>query len=105
MSFERCGPAAWAIHPGEILRKEFLLPLGISGYRLAKEIGVPAQAISDITLEKRGVSAEVAIRLAKFFGTTEQFWMNLQNSYELAIARRKLKRTVARIKRHTDSAA
>ncbi len=105
MSLQRRGPAGWAVHPGEILKEEFLGPMGISGYRLAKAIGVPAQTISDITLEKRGVSADTAIRFAKFFGTSEQFWMNLQTSYELAMARRKLKRLVSRIKRHTDSAA
>ncbi|SRR5579884_687877 len=104
MSFERRGPAAWAIHPGEILKKEFLEPMGISGYRLSKALAVPAQAISDITLEKRGISADIAIRLAKYFGTSEQFWMNLQSAYELALARRNNKRAVARIKKHTDAA-
>lgn len=77
----------------------------ISAYRLAKSISVPAQAISEITLRKRGISADIAIRLAKIFGTTEQFWMNLQDSYELAIARRGNKRAVARIKRHSTAAA
>lgn len=65
------------MHPGEILREEFLKPMKLSVYRLAKEIHVPAPRVSDIVLEKRGISADTAVRLARFFGTTEQFWMNL----------------------------
>ena len=60
--------AAWNIHPGEILREEFLKPMGLTVYRLAKEIHVPAPRISDIVLEKRGISADTAVRLARFFG-------------------------------------
>jgi antitoxin HigA-1 len=74
------------VHPGEILREEFLAPLGISQYRLAKEIHVPARRINEIVLEKRGISADTALRLACFFGTTAQFWVNLQARYDLEVA-------------------
>lgn len=100
MNYERRAPAGWAVHPGEILKQEFLEPMGISGYALAKALSVPAQAISDITLRKRGISADMALRLAKFFGTTEQFWMNLQSSYELAIARKQARKAVDKIRPH-----
>jgi addiction module HigA family antidote len=75
------------IHPGEVLREEFLTPLGISQYRLAKEIHVPARRINEIVLEKRGISADTALRLGRYFGTTPQFWINLQAHYELDVAR------------------
>ena len=75
------------IHPGEILREEFLAPLGISQYRLAKEIHVPARRINEIVLEKRGISADTALRLGRYFGTTAQLWINLQARYDLEVAR------------------
>ena len=75
------------IHPGEILREEFLVPLGISQYRLAKEIHVPPRRINEIFLEKRGITADTAIRLGLYFATTAQFWLNLQARYELEVAR------------------
>ena len=75
------------IHPGEVLREEFLTPLGISQYRLAKEIHVPARRINEIVLEKRGISADTALRLGRYFGTTPQFWINLQAHYDLDVAR------------------
>ncbi len=78
------------IHPGEILLKEFLEPLGISQYRLAKDINVPVPRINAIIKEKRGISADTALRLAKYFETTEQFWMNLQLRYELECAKDEL---------------
>jgi antitoxin HigA-1 len=73
----------WNIHPGEILREEFLKPMKLSAYQLAKELHVPAPRVNDIVLEKRAISADTAVRLARFFGTSEQFWMNLQASYDL----------------------
>lgn len=88
MSYERRTPAGWAVHPGEILKEEFMLPLEISGYALAKSLKVPAQSVNDIVLQKRGISAEMAVRLAKFFATTPELWMNLQAAYELATARK-----------------
>lgn len=75
------------IHPGEILREEFLVPLGVSQYRLAKEIHVPPRRINEIVLEKRGITADTAIRLGLYFATTAQFWLNLQTRYELELAR------------------
>ncbi|RRQ23918.1 addiction module antidote protein, HigA family [Guyparkeria sp. SCN-R1] len=74
------------IHPGEHLA-EFLDDFGVTQYRLAKEIHVPARRINEIVLGRRGVSADTALRLARFFGTSPDFWMNLQDKYELEVAR------------------
>ena len=104
MSYERTSPAAWKIHPGEILREEFLKPMGLSGYKLAQSLDVTAQRISDIILAKSGISADMAIRLGKFFGTSPEFWMNLQTSYELAMARKHLKKKINKIKPRLDAA-
>ena len=71
------------IHPGEVLKEEFLSPMNVSAYRLAKEINVPETRISEIIHGKRAVTADTAIRFAKFFGTTAEFWLNLQNLYDL----------------------
>ena len=78
--------ATWNIHPGEILREEFLRPMGLTPYALAKSLRVSVPRINDIVLEKRAITADTALRLARFFGTTEQFWMNLQAGYELRLA-------------------
>jgi antitoxin HigA-1 len=75
------------VHPGEILLEEFLKPIGISQYRLAERIHVPARRINEIVLEKRGITADTALRLSRFFGNSAQFWMNLQARYELESAR------------------
>jgi addiction module HigA family antidote len=85
---------AWNIHPGEILREEFIKPHGLSSRKLAQELGVPAPRINDIVLERRGITADTALRLAKFFGTTPKFWMNLQVSYELRAAEEAQKNAV-----------
>lgn len=82
------------IHPGEILREEFLIPLSISQYRLAKEIHVPARRINEIVLEKRGILADTALRLGRYFGTTAQFWSNLQARYDLEVARDAIEATL-----------
>ena len=71
------------IHPGEILQTEFLEPLGLSQNRLAREIGVPPRRINEIVHGKRAITADTALRLSKFFGTTAQLWLNLQSHYEL----------------------
>lgn len=71
------------IHPGEVLLAEFLGPMSISQYRLAKDISVPARRINEIVHGNRGISADTALRLARYFGTTDQFWMNLQSRYDL----------------------
>jgi antitoxin HigA-1 len=84
MSIVRKGIPNWRVHPGEILREESLKPLGMSVYELAKRLRVPAPRINDIVLERRGVSADTAVRLSRFFGTTEQFWLNLQAAYEIS---------------------
>lgn len=97
-NLKRRGPAGWAIHPGEILKHEFLVPLGLSGYALAKAINAPPQAVNEIVLRKRGISAEMAIRLAKFFGTSDEFWMNLQTAYELATARKAYRGSLKKIR-------
>ncbi|OGS93414.1 MAG: addiction module antidote protein, HigA family [Gallionellales bacterium GWA2_59_43] len=79
------------IHPGEILLEEFLTPMGISQTRLANSIGVPPRRINEIVLGKRGITADTALRLAKVFGTSVQFWMGLQDEYELREARDSIK--------------
>ena len=75
------------IHPGEILLEEFLKPMGITQYRLAKDIHVPLRRVNEIVLERRGISADTALRLARYFNTTPQFWLNMQSRYELETAR------------------
>ena len=75
------------VHPGEILLEEFLKPMSISQYRLAESIRVPARRINEIVLAKRGITADTALRLSRFFGNSAQFWMNLQTRYELESAR------------------
>lgn len=71
------------VHPGEILEKEFIEPLGITAYKLAKAIGVQHTRIGLIIKEERGITADTAIRFAKYFGTTPEFWMNLQREHDL----------------------
>lgn len=71
------------IHPGEVLREEFLKPMGLSQNRLAREIGVSPRRINEIVLEKRAITADTAIRLASYFSTSEGFWMGLQVDYDL----------------------
>ena len=74
------------IHPGEILREEFLAPLGMSANELALALRVPATRINDIVNEKRGITADTALRLSRYFGTTPKFWTNMQASWELEVA-------------------
>jgi addiction module HigA family antidote len=71
------------IHPGEVLNEEFLKPLGISRYRLAKAIGVPATRIAEICAGRRSISADTALRLARYFGTTTKFWLGLQEDFDI----------------------
>jgi len=78
------------VHPGEILQEEFLTPLAVSRYRLAKEIGVPARRINEIVHGQRRISADTALRLARFFGTSERFWINLQARYDLEVEKDRL---------------
>ncbi len=85
------------VHPGEILREDFMKPLGLSVNRLSLELHVPATRIGDIVHERRGITAETALRLARYFRTNAEFWLNLQNFYELEVSRRSGK--VAQIER------
>lgn len=78
------------IHPGEILLEEFLKPMGISQYRLSKDISVPPRRINEIVHGKRSITAGTALRLARYFGTSERFWMNLQSRYDLEVEKDKL---------------
>lgn len=91
-------PPAWNIHPGEILREEFLKPLHMTPYRLAGCLRVSPPRINDIVLERRGLTADTAVRLARFFGTSPEFWMNAQAFYEVREAERRLARELQRIK-------
>jgi len=87
------------IHPGEVLREEFLLPMDISQNALARAAGVPPRRINEIVLGKRAITADTAIRLAIVLGTSEQFWLGLQSDYDLEAARRALGRRVREIER------
>ena len=77
------------VHPGEVLKAEFLDEIGVSAYALAKALSVPANRVTAIVNGERAITAETALRLARFFGTTDCFWMNLQSNYDLAVARQK----------------
>ena len=79
------------IHPGEILMEEFLKPLGISQYRLAKDINVPARCVNEIVHGKRSISADTALRLSRYFNLSERFWSNLQARYDLEMEKDKFK--------------
>lgn len=92
-------------HPGEILLEEFLKPMGISQNRLAVEIRVPCHRINEIVHGRRGVTADTALRLGRFFETSSDFWMNLQKSYDLAEAERSIARELSSIPRFTSSLA
>jgi addiction module HigA family antidote len=78
------------VHPGEILLEEFLKPFAVSQYHLAKEVGVPARRINEIVHGQRRISADTALRLARFFGTSERFWINLQARYDLEVEKDRL---------------
>jgi antitoxin HigA-1 len=84
------------IHPGEILRDDFLQPMKISVYTLAQDIKVPRSRVNDIVLGRRGITADTAFRLARYFGTSPEFWINLQARYDLDAADRKLRRRIER---------
>ena len=79
------------IHPGEVLLEEFLEPMELSQYRLAKDISVPARRINEIVHGKRGITANTALRLARYFDTSERFWMNLQTRYDLEVEKGRLR--------------
>ena len=84
------GQRGVAIHPGEFVREDFLVPLGLSASALALALRVPVTRISEILRERRGITADTALRLARYFGTTPDFWMKMQMSYDLAVAIREV---------------
>ena len=84
--------------PGEMLREEFLKPMGLTNYRLAKEIDVPAQRIGDIIAGKRGITADTDLRLCRFFGLTDGWWLRLQGDYDTRLARAALAKKLTKIK-------
>jgi addiction module HigA family antidote len=85
-----------AVHPGEILLEEFLNPLGISQYQLAKDISVPPRRINEIVHGQRSITADTALRLARHFGTSERFWLNLQSRYDLEVKKERLGKRLER---------
>lgn len=89
-------PPIAPIHPGEILQYEFLEPLGVSQYRLAKDVTVPARRINEIVRGTRAISADTALRLSRYFGTSERFWLNLQARYDLEIEKNRLGKRLQR---------
>ncbi len=95
---------AWP-HPGEILQEEWLVPMGISQYALAKGIGVPPRRINEIVKGQRGITADTALRLAAFFGTDAFSWINLQSQYELAITRDAMTDILGEITQHDQEPA
>ena len=88
-------------HPGEILQEEFLGPLGLSQNALAEAIGVPANRINEVIRARRGITADTDLRLSRFFKLSEGYWLRLQNSYDIMEARRKVGKSVSRIKPYT----
>ncbi len=87
------------IHPGEVLKEEFLAPMNISAYRLSKELDIPQTRISEIIRGRRSITADTAVRLSRFFGTSEEFWLNLQNTYDLEEIKRAKAEEFNRIRR------
>ena len=93
------------VHPGEVLREEFMKPFEISAYRLSKELGIPQTRISEILRGRRRVSADTALRLSKYFGNSAKFWLGLQDDYDLEEELNSKKREFQQIKRRKDYAA
>lgn len=92
----RSGRRLPPVHPGEILRNEYLTPLGMSVYALALAIKVPRSRVNDIALGRRAMTTDTAMRLARYFGTSPQFWLNLQARYDLDVAERSMRRRIER---------
>ena len=98
MSIKNESQAGWAVHPAEILWEEFLEPMKISAYRLSVELRVSPPTVNDIVREKRGITPEMAARLAKYFGTSEQFWLNLQDAFAVHQVKEKYAKELRAIK-------
>lgn len=92
-------------HPGEILAEEFLKPMGISNYRLAKELDIPATRVGDIVAGKRSVTADTGLRLSKYFGMSEGFWTGLQDDYDRAVAKDAMAKALEKITPMAERAA
>lgn len=90
------------IHPGEILQFEFLMPLGISAYRLAKDLGIPQTRVSQIIHGKRRITADTALRLSKYFGNSAKFWLGLQDDYDIEEERISLEKDLQSIERYNE---
>ena len=88
------------VHPGEILLEDFMEPLELSQNRLARELGVPPRRVNEIVLGKRGITADTALRLARYFDMTPGFWLGLQMDYEIEVARDRLGKTLSRVPRY-----
>ena len=86
------------IHPGEVLQEEFIVPYGITAYRLSKDVGIPQTRISQIIKGKRRITADTALRLSKYFDTTPQFWLGLQNDFDLEEEKLKIEEELSQIK-------
>jgi addiction module HigA family antidote len=93
------------IHPGEVLQEEFLLPLNITAYRLAKETGIPQTRISEIVKGNRRITADTALRLSKYFGTTAKFWLGLQDDFDLEEERKVIEKELNNINPYNSNAA
>ena len=93
------------IHPGEVLKEEFMIPLDITAYRLSKDLGIPQTRISEILKGRRRISADTALRLSKYFGNSAKFWLGLQDDYDLEEELTVKKREFQKIKRRKDYAA
>jgi len=93
------------IHPGEVLREEFMMPLEITAYRLSKDLGIPQTRISEILKGRRRVSADTALRLSRYFGNSAKFWLGLQDDYDLEEELNSRKQEFQKIKRRKDHAA
>lgn len=93
------------IHPGEVLREEFMIPLEITAYRLSKDLGIPQTRISEILKGRRRISADTALRLSKYFGNSPKFWLGLQDDYDIEEELNSRKREFQKIKRRKDYAA
>lgn len=98
MSFRNEGHAGWAVHPGEILREEFLVPMGITPHKLSLDLHVSAPTVNEIVRERRGITPDMAVLLAKYFGTSEQFWLNLQDAFAIHHAKAHLSKKLQGIK-------
>lgn len=92
------GASLAPVSPGELLKEEFLVPLGISQYRLAKETGIPAQRIGQIVLGRRSITADTDLRLCRFFGLSDGYWLRAQVAYDVEVARRELEPELKKIK-------